>query len=402
MPVDTDFPACGGIPDHPVPSIYAGPCPPGANADWKDIRTSNTRPPETVTGLRICVGQTTCRRPGPQGPPETCPSPYPENETQTCRTIGSSYFLWLADDNNGDGRPGTFAVLEPGQRYGYVRDREGRYHDAYGRVWRSLSDRHPEHEWQANGDRTDYNHDYMFGLCTPLAALPCPTPTPASPPPAPSPSPQPSVSPSPAPSAPPAGGIIPVQLHACPDAYPRRPDYVKVGGWFPAGGNKDAHLVNLSPFMRGARYCADENGGSRMFTSGPYAGMCEMWAPCVLQGLSAEDAVNANPPQPVVKDGKGEVLNTWKEAVRGWGPGWPPNGDEVERRSRLCEREDSGFVPADWIGHLGCINYYLANFVIGPDGSPPGTYTVCAAPTADDIRGLNDVKNGECRTFDWR
>lgn len=38
--------------------------------------------------------------------------------------------------------------------------------------------------------------------------------------------------------------------------------------------------------------------------------------------------------------------------------------------------------------------------VIGPDGSPPGTYIVCAAPTQADILGPNDVRNGECRSID--
>lgn len=81
-------------------------------------------------------------------------------------------------------------------------------------------------------------------------------------------------------------------------------------------------------------------------------GECEEWAPC------AEDT---------------------SPAARAWGPGWPVQGDHVERRSN---------------------NAYLLNMVISenPDiGSPSGHYRVCVAP----MESLIGTPSGTCREYDF-
>lgn len=385
-PVESgDFPACGGIPDYPVPSIYREPCPPGTTKR-RDNRDSATRgrPEDQPTGLFICTAPPSCGHPT-DAEEKWCPDPTPEDPEHRC--IDVSWGLWygMADNNRTDGRPGLHAVLGPGLDYGYAINAEGHRLDAYGREYVSAGDLRPLHDWT------------WFGWCPPRAARPCPSPTPV-PTPTPLPTPQPSVTPSTPPSS---GEPLAVTLHVCRPDYPRPPEYVHVQGWRPAPANPNAHLVDLKPMMHGPKYCANENGGTRLYPGGGFAGWCEMWAPCTLQGLAAEDAPNANPPQPIVKATDGTVLNTWKPAVRAWGPGGFENGDKVEFRSRLCEPEDAGFVPPDWIGKANCLHYYMANLVIGDEGSPHGHYTVCAAPRESDIKGPHDVVNGDCQDFDW-
>lgn len=199
-----------------------------------------------------------------------------------------------------------------------------------------------------------------------------PSPSPSASPsatPAPTPSPSASPSPAPSPSSPPSSGGIPVRLHECPDAYPRRPDHVKVGGNARrAPANPNAWLINLTPIMdaKGGT-CLDENGGSRANA----AGQCEQWGGCVLQGLH-DDA---------------DPLSSWEPAVMAWGPGDFAGGDNVERRSREAEPNEP---PCPHDNKACYINYYLANLVLGDGGSPPGDYHVCAAPTLDELlRGVN-------------
>lgn len=172
-----------------------------------------------------------------------------------------------------------------------------------------------------------------------------------------------------------------MKLHECPDNYPRKPDHVRVGrNTRRAGANPFAWLINLVPEMNDSRFCQNENGGSRGVP-------CEQWATCAYQGLAAEDAADQHFPV--------SPLASWKPAVRAWGPGF--NGDHVEFRSRICEKSDAPYVPADWIGKINCINYYLGNMVVGPDGSPPGHYIVCAAPTEEELAKRT---NSECAEFD--
>lgn len=162
-----------------------------------------------------------------------------------------------------------------------------------------------------------------------------------------------------------------VALGECPDAYPRKPDHVKVGGTARrAPANPNAWLINLTPQMTSEGYCLDENGKSRGVP-------CEQWASCVLLGLHDD----ANP------------RSSWEPAVEAWGPGDFEHGDKVESRSREANAWEAP-CPA---GDPHCyINYYLRNLVLGDAGSPPGTYHVCAAPTWAE---LNAGVNTECGDF---
>jgi hypothetical protein len=210
--------------------------------------------------------------------------------------------------------------------------------------------------WLSNPERA--------GGPTPLLAQPCPEPTPVP-------------TPRPSPPSPIVGGGVPVKEGECPDDYPRKPDYVKVGGTARrAPANPYSWLNWITPIMTHAEYCLAADGSSRGVP-------CEQWIPCALQGL--------NDPR--------DPKSSWSPAVRAWGPGF--DGDDAERRSRPAEKWE---VPCEVFdpGNRFCyINYYLTNFVVGEHGSPPGRYTVCAAPTVHDIRGPHDVSNGECKDFEF-
>jgi hypothetical protein len=249
----------------------------------------------------------------------------------------------------GPGRP--FAL-----RGGYLIDEGHGIFDAWGRRYRS--DIFPP-------DRGTYLNDWEWsGNCPPAVVKACPSPRPT-----PAPTPTPSVSPSPV--VPADGGVVAVKLHECPAAYPRRPDHVKVGGNARrAPANPFSWLFNLTPQMTDARYCANENGGSRGVP-------CEQWIPCAIQGLH-------DPADP---------LSSWEPAVMAWGPGEFAAGDKVESRSREAEPWEKPCPPED---RRCYINYYLRNLVIGPEGSPPGIYHVCAAPTQDE---LDRARNTECVDF---
>lgn len=144
-------------------------------------------------------------------------------------------------------------------------------------------------------------------------------------------------------------GVIP-KLNSCPEGWPTKVDFVTIGekAWR-APANPNAWLMNVTPRRTDPRYCLDENGNSRM-----RGGQCEEWIPCALR--QNED---------------GSWL--YQVAARAWGPGF--NGEEVERRGN---------------------NPNLLNLVLGPDGSPPGRYHVCVAPTGAEI----GTATGMCRDYD--
>lgn len=96
-------------------------------------------------------------------------------------------------------------------------------------------------------------------------------------------------------------------------------------------------------------------------------GECEQWAPCAYQ---------------------------YRIAARAWGPGWPPQGDDVERRSRVCELWE------EHPGKLDCVNNNVLALVISENpeiGSPSGHYRVCVAPT----ERLIGTPAGTCREYDF-
>lgn len=301
------------------------------------------------TAVHLCFATSQCKGPG------LCPAPW--NPESVCRNLRDAMLGGLNKiDSEGVANPtnhifelkcdegaGCFVVTN-----GYV--------DAWGR-------RYGANVWPPTS--RSYLADWtFFGSCNPAAVAACPTPRPT---PVATPTPGPVPSPSPG-----AGGGIAVALNACPDAYPRKPDHVKVGGTARrAPANPNAWLINLTPQMESAAFCLDENGKSRGVP-------CEQWDPCALQGLHDDN----------------KPLSSWSPAVKAWGPGGFQTGDDVERRSRDADKWEPP-CPAD---NAHCyINYYLANLVLGADGSPPGTYHVCAAPTPDE---LDSGVNTECVDFD--
>lgn len=298
--------------------------------------------------VHVCFATSQCKGPA------LCPAPW--NHDSGCRNLRDAMLGGLNKiDAEGVAHPFRHVYeLQCDPDLGCFVKTNG-YLDAWGRRY-SIATFPPSAQ--------TYQNDWSYsGECDPAVIAPCPSPAPT---PRPTPTPVPSASPV-------AGDGIAVQLDACPDDYPRRPDHVKVGhNSRPSGANPAAKLINLSPIMEHAAYCLDENGKSRGVP-------CEAWIPCSLQGLHDDK----------------DPQSSWEPAVRAWGPGWPAGGDGVERRSRDAEKWEKP-CPSD---NAHCyINYYLANLVIGPGGSPPGTYHVCAAPTEAEING----PNAECWDFDLR
>jgi hypothetical protein len=141
----------------------------------------------------------------------------------------------------------------------------------------------------------------------------------------------------------------------CPKGWPVKPDFVTIGdkAWR-APANPNAWIVNLTPRTNG--FCPHRGN----------AATCEQWLPCALK---------------------------WRVAVKAWGPPGPGsfNGDDAERRSRRCEAWEPD------AGKVECVNNNLLTFVVGEDGSPVGSYEVCAAPTVGQIKG----DGGACRSFEF-
>lgn len=231
---------------------------------------------------------------------------------------------------------------------GFVCDRNGGpprpswCFDAYGRKY---SGGEPQAGQQPFRESPDEDGPWRVqGFCRPRAADPCPTPPPTPWPTAtPGPAPTPIVTPPPTQG----DGVIP-SIGSCPAGWPIHPDFVTIGEkpWR-APANKFAWIFNVTPRRSDPRYCLNEHGVSRGVP-------CEEWIPCALR-----------------QDSQGNYIS--QVAAKAWGPGF--NGDDVERRSG---------------------NPNLLNMVLGPDGSPPGRYEICVAPTAAQIK----TGAGMCRWFE--
>ena len=219
---------------------------------------------------------------------------------------------------------------------GYLHDSTRCLRDAYGRCFR---------EGVTPSRGTLKSLWQVWGECPPQAAMPC-----ATPPPTPWPTATPGPAPTPIVTPPPTSGdaIIP-SIGSCPAGWPLRPDFVTIGEkpWR-APANRFAWIFDVNPRRSDPRYCLNEFGVSRGVP-------CLEWMPCALR-----------------KDADGNFIS--QISAKAWGPGGF-NGSDVERRSG---------------------NPNLLNMVLGPDGSPPGRYEICVAPTDAQIR----TGAGMCRFYD--